>query len=171
MRVLIVLAGPIGAGKSTVADLLGRRLAEAGSTVAVVDLDDVAFMQRDIAPGGAARSPLQRSSAAGSTPAPRPSSHTALSSSPEATTSYLEHSQVMSSRDTFFFASRYRSRSAEWPVTKAVEHRRTPTSFEQHTSGSRSSRRYCRTPDFVLQAETLSAEAIADAIAAGLRQA
>ena len=47
---LVVIAGPIGAGKSTVADLLGHRLAGLGLTTAVVDLDDVAFMQRDIAP-------------------------------------------------------------------------------------------------------------------------
>jgi thymidylate kinase len=46
MRELVVIAGPIGAGKSTVADLLGRKLASGGRTTAVVDLDDVAFMQR-----------------------------------------------------------------------------------------------------------------------------
>lgn len=50
MPLLVVIAGPIGAGKSTVADLLGHRLAASGLTAAVVDLDDVAFMQRDIAP-------------------------------------------------------------------------------------------------------------------------
>jgi len=43
---LVVLAGPIGAGKSTVAELLARRVARAGRTVAVAGLDDVAFMQR-----------------------------------------------------------------------------------------------------------------------------
>jgi deoxyadenosine/deoxycytidine kinase len=42
---LVILAGPIGAGKSTVAELLARRLAQAGRTSAVADLDDVAFMQ------------------------------------------------------------------------------------------------------------------------------
>jgi thymidylate kinase len=46
MRELVVIAGPIGAGKSTVADLLGRKLASGGRTTAVVDLDYVAFMQR-----------------------------------------------------------------------------------------------------------------------------
>lgn len=48
MTLLVVVAGPIGAGKSTVADLLGQRFARVGSA-AVVDLDDVAFMQRDVA--------------------------------------------------------------------------------------------------------------------------
>lgn len=47
MTLLVVVAGPIGAGKSTVSDLLAHRLAHVSST-AVVDLDDVAFMQRDI---------------------------------------------------------------------------------------------------------------------------
>lgn len=49
MKLLVVIAGPIAAGKSTVADLLARGLADRGVTAAVVDLDDVAFMQRDIA--------------------------------------------------------------------------------------------------------------------------
>jgi len=43
---LIVLAGPIGAGKSTVAEALGRRLIKAGLTAAIADLDDVAFAHR-----------------------------------------------------------------------------------------------------------------------------
>jgi len=43
---LVVIAGPIGAGKSTVAGRVARRCAEAGVTAAVVDLDDVAFAQR-----------------------------------------------------------------------------------------------------------------------------
>lgn len=43
---LIVMTGPIGAGKSTVAELLAQRLAATGLTVAVTDLDDAAFSQR-----------------------------------------------------------------------------------------------------------------------------
>ena len=43
---LVVLAGPIGAGKSSVAELLARRVARAGRPAAVVDLDEIAFMQR-----------------------------------------------------------------------------------------------------------------------------
>lgn len=43
---LVVLTGPIGSGKSTVAELLARRVARAGRPAAVADLDDVAFMQR-----------------------------------------------------------------------------------------------------------------------------
>ena len=43
---LLVITGPIGAGKSSVAELLGRRLARGGASVAIVDLDDIAFMQR-----------------------------------------------------------------------------------------------------------------------------
>ena len=46
MRRLVVIAGPIGSGKSTTADLLTRKLALVGLTTATVDLDDVAFMQR-----------------------------------------------------------------------------------------------------------------------------
>jgi hypothetical protein len=49
VRLLVVIAGPIGAGKSTVADLVARGLAGRGITAAAVDLDDVAFMQRDLA--------------------------------------------------------------------------------------------------------------------------
>jgi thymidylate kinase len=48
VKLLVVIAGPIGAGKSTVADLLARQLAKAGMSAAVVDLDEVAFMQREI---------------------------------------------------------------------------------------------------------------------------
>lgn len=43
---LVALTGPIGAGKSTVAELLARRVARAQRSAAVADLDDVAFMQR-----------------------------------------------------------------------------------------------------------------------------
>ena len=43
---LVVLSGPIGAGKSSVAELLARRVARAGRPAAVVDLDDIALMQR-----------------------------------------------------------------------------------------------------------------------------
>jgi shikimate kinase len=42
---LLILAGPIGAGKSTIAGLVVRRLADAGLVVAAVDLDDVTFQQ------------------------------------------------------------------------------------------------------------------------------
>ena len=49
---LVVIAGPIGAGKSTVAALVGQRVAAAGLTAAVVDLDDVAFMQRGVTAHG-----------------------------------------------------------------------------------------------------------------------
>jgi thymidylate kinase len=48
MPVLIVVAGPIGAGKSTVANLLCQRLAERRLATAAVDLDEVAFMQRAV---------------------------------------------------------------------------------------------------------------------------
>lgn len=46
MRDLVVLAGPIGSGKSTVAELVGHRVAAAGRTAAIADLDDVAFAHR-----------------------------------------------------------------------------------------------------------------------------
>lgn len=46
LSTLVVITGPIGAGKSTVAARLTRRFArDAGLSVANVDLDDVAFMQ------------------------------------------------------------------------------------------------------------------------------
>lgn len=48
MKLLLVIAGPIGAGKSTVADLVGTKLSSSGATAAVVDLDDIAFMQRGV---------------------------------------------------------------------------------------------------------------------------
>lgn len=41
---LVVVIGPIGSGKSTVARLLGERLVAAGLTVATPDVDDVVFM-------------------------------------------------------------------------------------------------------------------------------
>jgi thymidylate kinase len=47
-RTLVVIAGPIGAGKSTVAALLARTVAELGASAVAVDLDDVAFMQRGV---------------------------------------------------------------------------------------------------------------------------
>jgi shikimate kinase len=43
---LVVIAGPIGSGKTSVADLLARRCASASRSVAVADLDDVALTQR-----------------------------------------------------------------------------------------------------------------------------
>lgn len=46
MSTLVVIAGPIGAGKSTVAAALADRLVGPGRRVAVVDIDDVAFMRR-----------------------------------------------------------------------------------------------------------------------------
>jgi thymidylate kinase len=49
VALLLVIAGPIGAGKSTVALATADALASAGVACAVVDLDDVAFMQRWVA--------------------------------------------------------------------------------------------------------------------------
>lgn len=43
---LVVLTGPIGAGKSTVAELVARRVGASERTAAIADLDDVAFAQR-----------------------------------------------------------------------------------------------------------------------------
>lgn len=42
---LVIITGPIASGKSTVADLLAQRCASQGRSVAVADLDDVAFAQ------------------------------------------------------------------------------------------------------------------------------
>jgi RecA/RadA recombinase len=47
---LVVITGPIGSGKSTVALLLAERYAAAGWTVANADLDEVAFTQRSETP-------------------------------------------------------------------------------------------------------------------------
>ncbi|MEU4215242.1 AAA family ATPase [Actinoplanes sp. NPDC026623] len=52
MTQLVVLTGPIAAGKNTVADELARRLTGRGRTVVVADVDDVAAMVRT--PGAAA---------------------------------------------------------------------------------------------------------------------
>jgi adenylylsulfate kinase-like enzyme len=41
---LVILTGPIAAGKNTVANALARRLTDRGGTVVVVDIDDVAAM-------------------------------------------------------------------------------------------------------------------------------
>ena len=49
---LVILTGPIAAGKNTVADELARRLTGRGRTVVVADVDDVAAMVA--APGAAA---------------------------------------------------------------------------------------------------------------------
>lgn len=46
MRHLVIIAGPIGAGKSTVAELLACRVQASGVTTALADLDDLAFAQR-----------------------------------------------------------------------------------------------------------------------------
>lgn len=46
VRHLVAIAGPIGAGKSAAAELLGQRLWASGITVSLADLDDVAFSQR-----------------------------------------------------------------------------------------------------------------------------
>lgn len=46
MRHLVVVVGPIGAGKSTIAELLAQRSQASGMTACLVDLDDVAFAQR-----------------------------------------------------------------------------------------------------------------------------
>lgn len=48
---LVILTGPIAAGKNTVADVLARQLTERGRTVVIADLDDVAAMVG--APGAA----------------------------------------------------------------------------------------------------------------------
>ncbi len=42
---LVVLVGPVGAGKTTVADRLAHLVRQSGLTAADVDMDDVAFMQ------------------------------------------------------------------------------------------------------------------------------
>ncbi|ASW54345.1 AAA family ATPase [Plantactinospora sp. KBS50] len=47
---LVVVTGPIAAGKNTVADALTRRLSAGGDTVVVADLDEVAAM---VGPPGA----------------------------------------------------------------------------------------------------------------------
>lgn len=46
MRHLVAVTGPIGSGKSTVAERLAQRLLASGATVALADLDDLAFAQR-----------------------------------------------------------------------------------------------------------------------------
>lgn len=46
VRHLVTIAGPIGAGKSSVAELLARRVWALGMTAALADLDDIAFTQR-----------------------------------------------------------------------------------------------------------------------------
>jgi hypothetical protein len=52
---LVVLTGPLAAGKNTVADRLAERLAACGRTVVVADVDDVAAM---VGPPGAAAAGL-----------------------------------------------------------------------------------------------------------------
>ena len=51
MPILITIAGPIAAGKNTVADLLAEHCLNSGRTAVVADVDDVADMV--VAPGGA----------------------------------------------------------------------------------------------------------------------
>lgn len=46
MRHLVTVTGPIGAGKSTIAELLARRTQAVGMTASLADLDDLAFAQR-----------------------------------------------------------------------------------------------------------------------------
>ena len=46
VRHLIAIAGPIGAGKSTVAELLARRAQSSALSVSLADLDELAFAQR-----------------------------------------------------------------------------------------------------------------------------
>lgn len=55
MPVLVVLTGPIAAGKNTVADELAKRLTDRRKTVVVADVDDVAAM---VATPGAAQTGL-----------------------------------------------------------------------------------------------------------------
>lgn len=55
MPQLVVLTGPIAAGKNTTAEVLVRRAADRGLRVVVVDLDDVAAM---VGPPGAAAAGL-----------------------------------------------------------------------------------------------------------------
>jgi hypothetical protein len=55
MPELVILTGPIAAGKNTVADQLAERLTGRGKTVVVVDVDDVAAM---VARPGAAEAGL-----------------------------------------------------------------------------------------------------------------
>jgi thymidylate kinase len=55
MSQLVVLTGPIAAGKNTVADEFARRLTARGRTVVVADVDDVAAM---VGPPGAAATGL-----------------------------------------------------------------------------------------------------------------
>lgn len=55
MPQLVVLTGPIAAGKNTVADALARRLTGRGKTVVIADVDDVAAM---VGPPGAASAGL-----------------------------------------------------------------------------------------------------------------
>jgi adenylylsulfate kinase-like enzyme len=55
MPQLVVLTGPIAAGKNTVADKLAERLTSRGKTVVVADVDDVAAM---VAAPGAAQTGL-----------------------------------------------------------------------------------------------------------------
>lgn len=55
MSQLVILTGPIAAGKNTVADKLAERLTRQGKTVVVADVDDVAAM---VAVPGAAQAGL-----------------------------------------------------------------------------------------------------------------
>jgi hypothetical protein len=55
MPQLVILTGPIAAGKNTVADKLAEHLTSRGKTVVVADVDDVAAM---VAAPGAARTGL-----------------------------------------------------------------------------------------------------------------
>lgn len=52
---LVAITGPIAAGKNTVADALARRLAQAGQSAVIADVDDIAAM---VAPPGAGKTGL-----------------------------------------------------------------------------------------------------------------
>ena len=50
MEALIVINGPIAAGKSTLARVLAQHLREQGHSTAALDLDELYFMMSDAGP-------------------------------------------------------------------------------------------------------------------------